>query len=103
MADLLTLEAAQALVLERARVLPAETVAIAAAAGRVLAAPAHANADLPPFPSSAMDGYAVRASDLPGRLPVAGEVAAGRGGGAGGSGGGWSGAVRPWGRLRDRR
>ena len=78
MVDLLTLAAAQALVLERARVLPAETVAIAAAAaGRVLAAPAHANADLPSFPSSAMDGYAVRAADVPGVLPVVARIAAG--------------------------
>jgi len=76
-ADLLTFEAAQALVLERVRVLPVETVAIADAAGRVLAAPARATADLPPFPSSAMDGYAVRASDVPGVLPVVAGIAAG--------------------------
>src|SRR5665647_1843615 len=39
---------------------------------------ARAVVDLPPFASSAMDGYAVRAGDLPGRLPVVGHVAAGR-------------------------
>ena len=33
--------------------------------------------DLPPFPSSAMDGYAVRAADLPGTLGIVGESAAG--------------------------
>ena len=33
--------------------------------------------DLPPFPSSAMDGFAVRAGDTPGRLPVVARVAAG--------------------------
>jgi molybdopterin molybdotransferase len=76
-ADLLTFEAAQALVLERVRVLPVETVAIADAAGRVLAAPAHARTDLPPFASSAMDGYAVRAADTPGSLPVVARIAAG--------------------------
>ncbi len=75
--ELLTLEEAQALVLERARPLDAESVPIAKAAGRVLAAPATAVVDLPPFPSSAMDGYAVRAADTPGTLPVVFRVAAG--------------------------
>jgi molybdopterin molybdotransferase len=52
-------------------------VAITEAAGRVLAAPALARVDLPPFPSSAMDGFAVRAADTPGTLPVAFRIAAG--------------------------
>jgi molybdopterin molybdotransferase len=63
---------------EHARALAAETVAVGAAAGRATAAPVRAAVDLPPFQSSAMDGYAVRAADLPGRLPVVGHVAAGR-------------------------
>jgi molybdopterin molybdotransferase len=37
-----------------------------------------ARVDLPPFASSAMDGFAVRADDLPGRLPVVFRIAAGR-------------------------
>ena len=78
MAELLTLEAAQALVLARARPLPAEPVELAQALGRVLAEPARAVVDLPPFPSSAMDGYALRASDVPGALPVVERIAAGR-------------------------
>ena len=49
----------------------------ATAAGRVLAEPAVAQVDLPPFASSAMDGFAVRADDVPGELPVAYRVAAG--------------------------
>src|SRR6185437_14802871 len=77
MNDLLTLEAAQALVLERARPLPAERVPLAQAAGRVLAETATALVDLPPFPSSAMDGYAVRSADTPGTLPVVARIAAG--------------------------
>src|SRR2546430_12452111 len=32
---------------------------------------------LPPFPSSAMDGFAVRALDAPARLPVVARIAAG--------------------------
>jgi molybdopterin molybdotransferase len=73
-----SLEEAQRLVLERVQPLPAEAVPIAAAAGRVLAEDAAARIDLPPFPSSAMDGYAVRAADTPGHLPVVARVAAGR-------------------------
>jgi molybdopterin molybdotransferase len=76
-AELLTLEEAIALVLERARPLPAEPVAIGSAAGRVLAEPAAAAVDLPPFPSSAMDGFAVRSSDVPSVLPVVERIPAG--------------------------
>ncbi len=66
--------------LEHARRLDAERVPIERAAGRVLAEPAPALVDLPPFPSSAMDGYAVRAADTesaPVRLPVVAHIAAG--------------------------
>jgi molybdopterin molybdotransferase len=77
-AELLTMEEAQRLILARVRPLPAERVPIEAAAGRVLAEPAAAAVDLPPFASSAMDGFAVRASDTPGTLPVVARIAAGR-------------------------
>ena len=77
-ASLLTLEEAQQRVLERARPLSAEPVRIAEAGGRVTAEEVHACVDLPPFGSSAMDGFAVRSADLPGRLRIAGESAAGR-------------------------
>ena len=59
------------------RPLPAELVPIVDAAGRVVAEDVRARVDLPPFASSAMDGFAVRAADLPGTLPIAGESAAG--------------------------
>ena len=78
MVSLLTLEQAHEQVLKRARPLPAETVPIAAAAGRVSTEDVVARVDLPPFASSAMDGFAVRAADLPGTLRIAGESAAGR-------------------------
>ncbi|HKG09746.1 MAG TPA: gephyrin-like molybdotransferase Glp [Gaiellaceae bacterium] len=78
MGDLLSIEEALRLVLERARPLPAETVPLAEAAGRVLAEPAVASVDLPPFDSSAMDGFAVRAADTPGELPVGFRIAAGQ-------------------------
>jgi molybdopterin molybdotransferase len=78
MADLLTLEEALRLVLDRVRPLSAEHVPLAEAAGRFLAEPAVAAVDLPPFDSSAMDGFAVRSADTPGRLPVTFRIAAGR-------------------------
>ena len=55
-----------------------ETVPLADALGRALAvAVVQAPIDVPPFANAAMDGFAVRAAELPGRLRVAGEVAAG--------------------------
>jgi molybdopterin molybdotransferase len=57
-----------------------ETVDLLSAAGRVLAEPVVADRDLPPFPRSARDGYAVRAADLsslPAILHVIGEIKAG--------------------------
>ena len=63
--------------------LPAETVSVAEALGRVLAEDLHARTSQPPNDVSAMDGYALRANDLkaqniPARLTVIGESAAGR-------------------------
>jgi molybdopterin molybdotransferase len=78
MAELLPLEEAQRRILERVVRLPVETVALEDAAGRILAEPAAARVDLPPFDSSAMDGFAVRSADTPGRLPVVERIAAGR-------------------------
>lgn len=78
MASLLTLEEAQGRVLEHARALPSELVPVSDAARRVVAEEVRARVDLPPFASSAMDGFAVRAADLPGTLRIVGESAAGR-------------------------
>ena len=77
-AALLNVEDALARVLSHVRPLPAETVPLEEAAGRILAEEARAAIDLPRFPSSAMDGFAVRAADTPGSLPVVARVAAGR-------------------------
>ncbi|MDP9372801.1 MAG: molybdopterin molybdenumtransferase MoeA, partial [Chloroflexota bacterium] len=46
--------------------LPSESVPILDALGRVLAETVVADADIPPFRNSAMDGYAVRSADLAG-------------------------------------
>jgi molybdopterin molybdotransferase len=74
---LLTFEEAQERVLEHARPLPAEAVPITEAGGRVTAEDVRALVDLPPFPSSAMDGFAVRSDDLPATVEIVGESAAG--------------------------
>ncbi|PZO79392.1 MAG: molybdopterin molybdenumtransferase MoeA [Mesorhizobium amorphae] len=58
-----------------------ETVPLAEAAGRVLAAPLAALRTQPPFDASAMDGYAVRSEDIanvPARLRLTGMAQAGR-------------------------
>jgi molybdopterin molybdotransferase len=57
-----------------------ESVFLLDAAGRVLAEPVPADRDLPPFPRSTRDGYAVRSADLalvPATLDVVGEIKAG--------------------------
>jgi molybdopterin molybdotransferase len=76
-APLLSLEEAQERVLGQARRLQLESVPIADAGGRAAAEDVRARVDLPPFASSAMDGFAVRAADLPGTLRIVGESAAG--------------------------
>jgi molybdopterin molybdotransferase len=75
--SLVSWEEAVAAVLARAQPLPGERVPLVAAAGRVLAEPARAVVDLPPFAASAMDGYAVRADETPGTFPVEFRIAAG--------------------------
>jgi molybdopterin molybdotransferase len=66
-------------VVEAVAVLPSERLPVEAAAGRFLAEPLLAARAAPPFTCSAMDGYAVRASDVPGpvELPVGPSVYAG--------------------------
>jgi molybdenum cofactor synthesis domain-containing protein len=67
-------------VLERCPVLAAERVPLGDAMGLVLAEEIVAGEDVPPFPNTAVDGYAVRADDVAGapvELRVIDEVAAG--------------------------
>jgi molybdopterin molybdotransferase len=77
---LISVDEAQRIVLERAKRLDSERVPIERAAARVLAEPVAALVDLPPFPSSAMDGYALRSADTADpstRLPIVARIAAG--------------------------
>jgi molybdopterin molybdotransferase len=74
---LLSIVGAQALIAANITPLGVEPVALAHAHGRFVAADLRAEIDLPPFSSSAMDGYALRGDDTPGTLRVIGESAAG--------------------------
>lgn len=78
---LLPVDEALARILAHANPVGAETVPVDRAAGRVLAADLAAARIQPPFPSSAMDGYAVRGADVTQvgrRLTVIGASVAGR-------------------------
>ena len=78
---MLSVEDALEIVLAHTPRLEAEEVELADALGRVLAEDVRADADMPPFDRSAMDGYAVRAADVadaPVVLEVAGQVRAGQ-------------------------
>jgi molybdopterin molybdotransferase len=77
-----SVEEAQEEMLRHFRALPVESIPLQAALGRTLAEDMRADADVPPFANSAMDGYAVRAEDLDAGseglvLTVIGEVPAG--------------------------
>ncbi|HLW83668.1 MAG TPA: gephyrin-like molybdotransferase Glp [Candidatus Sulfotelmatobacter sp.] len=75
-------EARRAVEEQASRVSPngTETVDLLNAAGRVLAEPVDADRDIPPFPRSTRDGYALRSGDarqLPRMFKVIGEIRAG--------------------------
>lgn len=76
MADLISIAEARERVLSAVRPLPTDRVPLEDALGRVLAEDARADRDLPPFASSAMDGYALVAGPAA-ELPVVGESRAG--------------------------
>jgi len=79
---LLPVADALARILDGVKPLGSEAIALERAADRVLAEAVVAKRDQPPFPASAMDGYAVRHADveaLPATLRVAGMSAAGHG------------------------
>lgn len=76
---MISVEEALSRCLALATMLPAETVPLQDAAGRRMCTPAVANRDQPPFPASAMDGYAVQGDPVAGdTFAVIGEAGAGR-------------------------
>jgi len=81
---LLSVEAARDRVLAAAEPLTTERIATSEALGRIVAESVIARTSLPPWPNSAMDGYAIVAADTaaatddaPVRLKVIGEIRAG--------------------------
>ena len=76
---MISVEEALACVLALSAALPPESVPLRSAAGRVLAEPVAARLSQPPFPASAMDGYAIRDADHANgkTLTVIGEAGAG--------------------------
>lgn len=77
---MLSVEEARDRVLAHAHPTDPQRVALSDAAGRVPASlVVTAVLDVPPFANSSMDGFALRAADVPGELQLAGEVAAGAG------------------------
>lgn len=86
MTGLLPYQAALDRLLAGAEPLPAETLALADCAGRVLALDMAARLTQPPFAAAAMDGYAIRWADLRASWQVIGESAAGHG---------WTGTLAP--------
>ncbi len=80
MAAVIDISEARRHVLDHCPALPPVSIPCREATGTVLAAPVTAAEDVPPFPNSAVDGYAVVAASVaavPVELPVVGEVAAG--------------------------
>jgi molybdopterin molybdotransferase len=75
-ADLITIAEARGRVLDAVGPLQAEPVSVADALGRVLAEDVESGISVPPFDSSAMDGYAVAAGPAA-ELEVIGEARAG--------------------------
>lgn len=82
---MLSYEEALARLLAACEPVPPVDLPLAEAAGLILAGDLAARLTQPPFPASAMDGYAMRWADMPGPWRIIGESAAGRGfdGGAG--------------------
>jgi len=77
---MITVRQALEIVLQQTARLPIETKSLLESAGRVLAKDVISDVDMPPFPRSTMDGFAVRSDDIrnaPVRLQVVGTIPAG--------------------------
>src|SRR5437870_9870338 len=83
-ARMISVEEALERILARVGTLGEEQVPLTRALGRVLAHAVSSTLDLPPWPNSSMDGYALRSADAtgastksPARLEITGRIAAG--------------------------
>jgi molybdopterin molybdotransferase len=75
---MLSVAEARAAILQEAAMLGSEHAELRNALRRTLREDVIATRPQPPFPASAMDGYALRAADTPGLLRIVGEAGAGR-------------------------
>ena len=69
MPEMISVEQARDLVLSHVSQLPAETVPVLDAAGRVAAVDLKSDIDISPFAHAAMDGFAMRAAQLQSASP----------------------------------
>src|SRR5688572_33312582 len=76
---MLSVEEALDAILSRVAAMPVERVDVMASLGRVLAETVVSRREIPPWPNSSMDGYAVRSADTAAgvSLAVVGRVEAG--------------------------
>ena len=82
LARMISVSKALEIVKQNTPVLGKEAVLLEDVGGRILAEEIRADMDLPPFDRAQMDGYAVKAEDtknVPARLKIVGEAAAGKG------------------------
>jgi len=82
--SMLSVAEAKQRILSKIKLLGSERVPLVKASGRILAYAIFAEFDLPPFPNSAMDGYAIRSEDVasatrdhPVNLKIIGDIPAG--------------------------
>lgn len=74
---MISVEDALSMVLEHTPLLPEEQVPLLSALGRPLSRPAFSDMDIAPFDNSAMDGFALRSTDVGGERVVVDRVLAG--------------------------
>ncbi|NLP30813.1 MAG: molybdopterin molybdotransferase MoeA [Clostridiales bacterium] len=74
---MIELEKAQELISNKVQKAKTEQISILDAVGRVLAEDIISNQNYPPFDRSPLDGYAVRAEDIPGKLKIIDKIYAG--------------------------
>jgi len=75
---MISLEQALDIAFSKAQIIGTETIDILNSTGRILAQDVFADADMPPFNKSAMDGYACRRTDLSQKLSVLEIIPAGQ-------------------------
>lgn len=75
---MITIEQALEIAFSKAKIIGTETVDLLQSAGRILSEGVLADADMPPFNKSAMDGYACRREDLEKELTVIELIPAGQ-------------------------